>query len=113
MADITSRQLIDEAATRVGNLGIGQTLNADELAYFQRSYRFLLDQLAEDEVLTIGDDEAIPASWAPYIATLLANLCGPAYGVPFDVNTKLGTEAILRKLVRGKETFERQQAEYF
>jgi hypothetical protein len=113
MTDITKRELIDEAAIRVGALGIGQTLNADELAYFERSYRYLAAQLAEDEVLQIGDDDAIPDSWAPYIATLLANLCGPAHGVAFDLNTKVATEAILCKLVRVKETYERQITEYF
>src|SRR5262252_5513125 len=113
METFTRRKLIDQAATKVGALGVGQTLANEDLVAIDEMATSLFDQLAEDEIVTIGDDDAIPASWCPYLATLLANLIGPDYGAPFDPNIKLSAEAILRKLVRGKETYEPQTPDYF
>src|SRR5262245_12865159 len=113
MAEFTRRELIDQAATKVGALAAGQTLEDEDLDAFRVQAIALFDQLAEDEILSIGDDDAIPASWCPYLATLLANLAAPDYGQAFDIAVKQANEAILRKLVRAKDTFERQTPEYF
>jgi hypothetical protein len=113
MADYTRRELVDMAAVKLGALGAGQTLSAEDLDTIDTMVPALFDQLAEDDILAIGDEEAIPASWCPYLATLLANLVGPDFGAPFDPSIKQGSEAILRKLVRGKETYEPQTPDYF
>jgi hypothetical protein len=112
MATITRRQLVDQAATKVGALGAGQTLAAEDLAVIDRMASALFDQLAEDEILLASDDE-IPASWSPYLASLLANLIGPDYGIAFTQEVKVVNEAILRKLVRAKATFEPLVTDYF
>src|SRR5262245_17058889 len=113
MATFTRRELIDQAATKVGALGAGQTLEVEDLDVLQDFATALFDQLGEDGILSIGDDDAIPASWCPYLASLLANLAGPDYGTAFDVSIKQTNEAILRKLVRQKETYEPLQVDYF
>jgi len=113
MATITRRELIEQAATKVGALGAGQALEVEDLNVIDSYCTQLFDQLAEDEILTVGDDDAIPASWAPYLSSLLANLIAPDYGMPFQTDAKQAYEAILRRLVRQKETFEPLQVDYF
>jgi hypothetical protein len=113
MATVTRRELVDQAATKVGALGAGQTLAAEDLDVIDRMASALFDQLAEDEILSISDEEEIPASWSPFLASLLANLIGPDYGIAFTQDVKVVNEAILRKLVRAKATFEPLAVDYF
>jgi hypothetical protein len=113
MATVTLRQVIDEAAKRLGELATGQQLNADQLTEYRNNASYLLEQLSDDGIVTIVDEDEIPASWAPYLATLLGNLAGPGVGVPFSLEAKQQTEAVLRKLIRGTVTFEKQTPDYF
>jgi hypothetical protein len=113
MATITRRELVDQTASKVGALGAGQSLAAEDLDVIDRMVDALFDQLAEDEIMTVGDDEQIPASWSPYLASLLANLVGPDYGIPFTQEVKQVNEAILHKLVRVKETRETLSVDYY
>lgn len=113
MAEFTRRELVDQVAFSVGILGVGQTLSAEDLVAIDDTLSSLFDQLAEDGILTIGDEEAIPASYCPHLAVLGANLCAPKYGTAFDASVKVQHEAILRKLVRGYETYETQRVDYF
>jgi hypothetical protein len=113
MASFTRRELVDQVAFKVGILGVGSQLADDDFHAIDDMLGALFDQLAEDSILVIGDEDEIPASWCPYLATLAANLCAPQYGTAFDVGVKQANEAILRKLVRGHETFEVQRTDYF
>jgi hypothetical protein len=113
MATFTLREVIDEAAERLGELATGQTLNADQLTKYQNNATMLLDQLGEDGIVGIADTDSIPASYVPYLATLLANLAGPGVGVAFNLQLKQSVEATLRKLVRGSQTFEILTPDYF
>lgn len=113
MATFTLREVIDQAAERLGELATGQTLDADQLTQYENGATMLLAQLEQDKILSIADTEAIEASWCPYLATLLANLVGPGVGVPFSLQVKQTTEAVLRKLLRAGDTFEQQTPEYF
>ena len=113
MAEFTRRELVDQAAFSVGILGVGQVLSAEDLLAIDDTLTSLFDQLAEDGILTIGDEDAIPASWCPHLAVLGANLVAPKYGAAFDAAVKSQHEAMLRKLVRGYETFETLRTEYF
>jgi hypothetical protein len=113
MATITRRELVDLAATNIGALAAGQVLADDDLDFIDQQCAALIDQLAEDEILYITDEQEIPASWSPYLASLLSNLIAPNYGGPFSNDTKVINEAILRKLVRAKETREPLQVDYF
>src|SRR5215831_734417 len=101
MATFTRRELIDQAATKVGSLGVGQTLEVEDLQAIDTQCTCLFDQLAQDKIVFISDEDAIEASWCPHLSVLLANLCGPDYGSPFDAGVKQQHEAMLRKLVRG------------
>jgi len=113
MATFTRRQLIDQAAFKLGALSVGQVLSAEDLTALNDTASMLFDQLSEDNILTIGDDDAINASWCPYLATLIANLAAPDYGQQSSNDVKVINESILRRLVRGTETYEPQTTDYF
>jgi hypothetical protein len=109
----TLAELLNQAAFKVGALAVGQALSAEDQSIFSRYASSLFDQLAEDDILMIADTGNIPASWSPYLASLVANLAGPDYGMPFSADAKQLNESILRRLVRGAITFEQQTPEYF
>jgi hypothetical protein len=113
MATCTRNELVAQAAAKVGILGVGQALSDEDFELIDDYVDKLFDQLAEDEIWTVADEEEIPASLCPYLATLLANLCAAEYGSAFSGQVKMEHEAILRRLVRQKETFEIQQVDYF
>jgi hypothetical protein len=109
----TLREIIDQAATKLGVLGAGQTLQVEDLDALTTFATSLLDQLEQDQIVTFADTDQIDASLAPYLASLLANLAAPDYGAPFSNDAKVLNEAILRRLVRGTVTFERQTPDYY
>lgn len=109
----TLRDVIDEAAKRLGELATGQTLSAEQLAVYQTNLEYLLDQLDGDNVCTIADHEDVPPALVPYLATLLANLVGPSVGIPFSLQVKQATEAIIRKITRTLPSYEPQRPDYF
>ena len=113
MTTFTLRKVIDHAAERLGELATGQTLYADQLATYEENAVMLFEQLNEDGIVMIADPDNIPASYVPFLATLLANLAGPGVGVPFSLQLKQEAETVLRKLVRGVETFENLTPDYF
>jgi hypothetical protein len=109
----TTRQIIDQAASKVGILGAGQALAAVDLAKFQELVDCLFDQLEQDEIVSFADPDTIPGALAPYLATLLANMASPDYGAPTDLGVKEANEAVIRRLVRGTVTYELQTPDYF
>src|SRR5262245_59605288 len=113
MATCTRRELVEQAAAKLGAKAAGQALAIEDYDTINQYLDALLDQLGEDDILLVGDDDAIPASWCPFLAILLSNLAAYEYGGQFDANVKASMEAILRRLVRAKETFEVQQTDYF
>jgi len=113
MATFTERQIIEQAATKVGALGAGQALAAEDLAKFQELITSLWDQLEQDEILFLADHDAVDAYLAPYLASLLGNLASPDYGTPFSMDIKTQNEAVIRRLLRGVVTYELQTPEYF
>lgn len=113
MATNTRRELVDLVAEIAGPGAAGQTLADEDVDFINGRLGALFDQLAEDEILTVNDDNEIPASWTPYLANLGANLCASNYGGAWSSQTKIEQEAILRKLVRAKETREPVAVDYF
>lgn len=113
MATHTLRELLDQAGYKLGVLAVGQPFSDEELVVFNDGAIQLFDQLEEDSILLIADTDAIPASWCPYLSTLLANLVSPQFGQATDLQVKHANEAVLRKLVRGAETYEEQTPDYF
>jgi hypothetical protein len=114
MTDYTRAQLVEITATKLNVLAPGQSLAAEDSVKINQALDQLFDQLGQDGILSLGDDDTIPASWSPYLAMLAVNLLANDYTTsPFDPAIKAMNEAILRRLVRATETFEPQQAEYF
>jgi hypothetical protein len=113
MATITRRELVDLVAELAGPGAAGQTLSDIDVDFIDGRIGALFDQLNDDEILTVSDFSAIPASWSPFLANLAANLCASNYGGQWNDAVKISQEAILRKLVRGKETREPVAVDYF
>src|SRR5262245_6098306 len=113
MATITRRELVDLAATNIGALAAGQVLADHDLDFINGPCSALFDQLAEDEILKIGNEDEITASWSPYLANLLANLCAFNYGAAYSPDVKVLQEATLRKLTRAHDTREPVAVDYF
>lgn len=110
---MTRRELVDEAASNVGALAAGATLSDEDLDVIDQMIDPLFEQLAADEILTIGDDDTIPASQFPFLGQLLANLVGPKFGLPFNKGAKDANEAIIRRLVRAGPTREPLSVDFF
>lgn len=73
----------------------------------------LLEQLAADEIVYIGDSNAIPDKYFLPLARLLANVAGPRFGSAMNEQAKQTDEATLRRLTAGKPTYEVLKATYF
>lgn len=113
MATCTKRELVEQAAAKVGAKAAGQPLAVEDFDTLDHYADQLFDQLGEDEILTIADEDSIPASLCPWLAILIANLAASEYGGQTDVNIKSSMEAIIRRITRQKETLEPQTVDYF
>lgn len=110
---MTRRELVDEAASNVGELAAGATLSDEDLDTIDKMVDSLFEQLSVDEILTVQDEDEIPASQFPFLGQLLANLVGPKFGIPFSKVVKDANEAILRRLVRSGPTREPLSVDFF
>jgi hypothetical protein len=113
MATFTLPKLLEQSAFKVGALAVGQPLSAEDLEALTLASTALFDQLEEDEIVTFANTNEIPAALAPYLASLIANLVGPSYGLPFSADAKQVNEAIIRRIVRAHATYEQQTPDYF
>lgn len=115
MVDVTKTRtdLIERAATELGALPSGGTLDDDERETIDNLVDPLVMQLSLDGVVYVSDTEAIPSEWFISLARLLANEAAPSFGQQTSPQVKLDNEAKLRKLTASKPTFQTQKAQYF
>lgn len=115
MADVTKTRtdLIERAATELGALTSGETLQQEDSDTIDNLVDPLILQLSLDGVVDIADDQQIPSGYFLPLAKLLANVAAPSFGQQENPAVKEMQERILRKLTATPPTFERQTAEYF
>lgn len=114
MADTkTLTDLQTEAFGILVGLDPSQTPEAEDLSTIGEYVDPLFDQLEADEIVYIGDRDAIETKYFLPLARLLANAAAPRYGQAFNEDARLRDEAILRKLGSARPTYEALQAEYF
>jgi hypothetical protein len=115
MSDTTKTRtdLIERAATELGVLPSGQPLADEDAATLGALVDPLMRQLALDDVVDIGDDDAIPAEFFLPLARLLANEASPSFGIGYSLDAKLENERQLRRLTGARPTRERQKATYY
>jgi hypothetical protein len=110
----TRDDLINEVAyTKLRIAGTGQPLEPEYEDEIDRKIDPLFAQLSVDQVCHIGNSDAIPSEWFENVASLLANICAPMKGKPFDPSLKIFHELALKRLTSTRTTFEITQADYF
>lgn len=69
-------------ADDLGIVGSGQSLLEEDQDKIDSRFDGLVTELQLRGIVTVNDDEAIPAEWCGPLAELLANECAPTFGVP-------------------------------
>ncbi len=112
MADtMTREQLIDEAAQNIGIVANGMPLSAEDGARIDAKIDPLFARLSSDGICNVDDDDAIPVVWFSALGRILANICGPAYGIPFSRDAMLIDQLELLKTTAPRPTYEVSGAE--
>lgn len=111
---MTRQDLINEVAfSKLRIAGTGQALEAEYQDEIDRKIDPLIMQLSADDICYVANLASIPSEWFDGIASLLANLCAPLAGKPFDPNAKDYHEKGLRRLTSTRPTYEPQSQDYF
>ena len=115
MADLTKTRtdLIRRAATELGKLVSGQTLEAEDSDTIDGLVDPLIRQLSMNAVVEIGDVEAIEPEYFLPLARLLANESAPSFGIPKSADIQAAEERMLRRLTATRPTFETLKVDYF
>lgn len=115
MVDVvkTRTDLIERAATELGVKTAMQELSDEDRDTIDALVDPLVQQLATDSVVYIGDTEQIPVEYFLPLAMLLANSAAITFGQAYSGDLKRAVEADLRRLTATKPTFETLRAVYF
>ncbi|MDQ8730507.1 hypothetical protein [Bradyrhizobium sp. LHD-71] len=115
MPDITKTRtdLIERAATELGVLPSGQSLSDEDEATIDNLLDPLIRQLALDDVVDIGDSDAIQSEYFLALARLLANEAAPSFGQQRSEQMRAENEALLRRMAATKSTREPLKAVYY
>lgn len=109
----TRDQLKERAALSLGVIEPGEALSAEDNDTFDGLIDPLLAQLADDQIVYIGDPDNIELAYFLPLARLLANMAGPDFGSPINDGARRMDETTLRRLTSTKPTGEVMKTEYF
>jgi hypothetical protein len=119
MATKSRNDLVYQALANLGVLAAGQTPSSEDYDTVDGYVDPALASLDARDIITVDDDNAIPAEWFFALSVVVANYAAMAFGlsgVPASSSSKtpaIDAENDLRLMVRGKPTGEPQRAEYF
>lgn len=113
MATKDRDELVQRAAQKLGIVGSGQSLEAEDGALIDDAVDALLSDLAARGVVYVADDEEIDAALFEYLAMLLANAVAEDFGKPMDAGKISFAEGRLRTIASGGPTYEVQKATYY
>lgn len=113
MGSLNSDEFADRVLSDIGELGAGQTATAEDVAEIKTRLPSFFSTLASDDVVLVADPEEIPEEWAASLARLFINENGSPWGVPWSKSVKDECEAVLRKQVSSRPTYETQAVDYF
>lgn len=119
MATKTRSDLVTQALADLQVLAAGQTPSTEDFESVDGHVDGTIASLSAREIVTVDDDEAIPAEWFSALAILLADDAAIEFGLsgvpasPSNPNPVLAAETRLRQMVRGRPTRERLKVEYF
>jgi len=103
MAEFKTRaQLVAEALTELfADGGAGQSPDAEDQDAVERKVDGLIEELAARNIVTVANDDQIPAEWFGPLAELLANECAPRFGRAKSAALREDAEARLKVMTRG------------
>lgn len=115
MVDIskTRDQLIQRALKSLAVIEPGEAPSTEDYTTVNDMIDPFLAQLALDQIVYIGDPEAIELEYFEPLARLLANACGPDFGSPINEEAKQRDEMILRRLTASRPTYQPLKVDYF
>lgn len=115
MVDVvkTRTDLIERAATELGALTSMQSLADEDRDTIDGYIDPLIQQLATDGVVYIGDTEQIPVEYFLPLAMLLGNAAAISFGQAYSGDLQRAQEMYLRRLTATKPTYQVMKAEYF
>lgn len=118
MTTKTRIDLVNQALSNLGLLAAGQVASAEDFDAMDAYVDPVIAELANRDLVTVDDDDAIPAEWFLSIATLLADKASNDFGLPGvpaapGKDPVLAAETTLREIIYARPTGERQRTEYF
>jgi hypothetical protein len=81
MSTKTRAQLVAMALDELFAVGTGQSAEAEDTDKVDSRFDGLAGELALRGVVSIANEGEIPAEWCGPLSELLANECGPAFGI--------------------------------
>ena len=101
MTDTKSRDdLIQQALVNLKDIGSGQSPDAEDSETVSAKIDALVGELAVRGIVTVTDDDRIPAEYFNALADLLANECAPAFGAERNPAIREDAEARLKVMTR-------------
>jgi hypothetical protein len=119
MATKTRNDLVNQALTNLGVLASGQTASSEDFDAVDNHVDTTLAELDAEDIVTIDDDDEIPAEWFEPIAVLVADNAALAFGLPGVPASPSSPDPVgaakdkLRVRTRGKPTGQPLRIDYF
>lgn len=114
MAEIKTRaELVSGALKSLFVVGAGQEPDAEDYDEADSKVNSLLSQLRADNICDIPEPNEIPAELFDALTELLANNCGPIFGIPWSADKKIGFEQLIRRTVASRPSYETLKVDYF
>lgn len=114
----TRSDLVLEILDKLGVIAAGQTPGVEDTTRVDELIPAALETLAADEVVYVADPNSINAAYFEPLSYVIAYMAREKFGVVGEeaINLKNKNDenvAILKRITRGRPTYERQRAEYF
>jgi hypothetical protein len=109
----TRAELVNKAISLLQQEGAGQSIDDEDFQTFDDAVEPIIAELSEDEVVTVGDTDAIDDAVFLPLARILMNEVGEDFGRPTDPAFRLECEARIRRVVAGKPLYTTLATDYF
>lgn len=109
----TKQQLINRVLFLTGAKGAGQTAAAEDVAEVEEVLPGKLDELAKRKIVYVPDADDFDDALLEWLAILLANSVGPAFGSAMDAGAIALAESRLRAMQTQPTPSNPARVEYF
>lgn len=113
MTTINRAELVNLALDELQVTGVGQTPAIEDYEKVDGAVDGLLARLAQERIVLVSDDDAIPEAISEPLAELLAERCTRAFGKPRDPVLRKEMEDRIRRVVASTPTYEPLYSVYY